>query len=437
MEEREWTVNGSKINMQEIDALSVDPAQDFLVVIGTPLAPHVPGAEELVLRFLSLSDCQPHPLAQRNNCSFETDFCSRCYVEGDLVGHDATLPAEMTILVWNWKTGDLLWQADGRGYDTFSFVDDRLILALRAQGHEVDIFELDPSNERMCFPTVMYGARCTFTLPQRVYADLDSTAWPFIGTHYMSGLSRRDPSRPFYPSARRDLVVHFSTCMASSSTSAMLVPVHAIRSWVREAKNGSIGDDDQNMDRYGSNCLGHTSENLTDNRISDEDDTGDDVEYKYADHDVNNAEAEADVRWPLWITRYPRVLGRGPPCCAEVQGMHATIANIENAEGDGYELRVTFLDYTAVGGKSFDFTAKNLTAWRHGDLGDLPLYSEGVHTALVRADDILVYDAPRRGDVVVIPDYALLQQCKVDGRYRWQIYYITSPDSDEDDVRLT
>ncbi|KAF9817906.1 hypothetical protein IEO21_03100 [Rhodonia placenta] len=407
--ERRWSVCSDRLEM-EMETMCMDPSQDVVVVTGwaRDQVPNGPEGRYPALRILSITNGQSHPLAARSEINLsdtgrydelgEVELTRRegrqSRLEGDYVAHLGSWNHEYAVLVWDWKTGDLLWESTyvvhhlqfeetspENKYDSFDFVDSRHLLA--TDDSIIDIFVLDRPSKYTGVPTFIRGSHCIWEHPRRKGQSF--TAPRLMSTH-KGGCSPRNPAHPFYSSSQRGLVA--VACYGAPPngdiwTEVILVPASMIREWALRAQTGE-------------------------------------ATMRVGDAGI--------VDWADWAPHYPRMLRAGRPFSAEVQGMHATFANIEEED-----LMLDHIDYTAVGGKEVEFDFKTShdigDEWDERGLCVVPEDSDGVHSAYTEAQPI---DQSIPQYLVILPDYAILQEYEDDnGDNQWQIYHIVASDSDD------
>ncbi|EED80262.1 predicted protein [Postia placenta Mad-698-R] len=137
--------------------------------------------------------------------------------------------------------------------------------------------------------------------------------------------------------------------------------------------------------------------------------------YRTAQED--GARGHFQGKWQPGCLRVPH---QGLPSAAEVQGMHAMFVSVHRHE-DRFDLQAGFIDYQTSRGSSdqWGIVAPN-----------------NENTLRLPARPILVDDTEGRdgirlgGDIVVIPDHAILQEYQEEGGIErfWQAYYITASD---------
>ncbi|KAF9812685.1 hypothetical protein IEO21_06072 [Rhodonia placenta] len=406
--ERRWSVHSDRLEM-EMETMCMDPSQDVVVVTGWDRVPNRPQRRYPALRILSFTDGKSHRLAARSEINLSDT--GRYYkkndvehfrregrqtrLEGDYVAHLGSWNYEYAVLVWDWKTGDLLWESivyracmqlqqtsSKDKYNSFDFIDSRHLLATEDGG--IDIFVLDRPSTYTGVPVFIRGSLCMWDYPMR---KGQSFTLPQLMSTHKGGCSQRNPAQPFYSSPHRGLVAvacYGAPLSADMWTEVILVPASMIREWALRAQTGA---QDEDTFRVGDSGL---------------------------------------VEWAHWAPYYPRIIRNGRLSAAEVQGMHATFATIDE------ELVLDHIDYTAVGGKEveFDFdTFRDLgDEWdKGGKLCVIPEDSEGVHSAYAEARPI-VEGFPQY--LVILPDYAILQEYNDDdGDTQWQIYHIVASES--------
>lgn len=116
-----------------------------------------------------------------------------------------------------------------------------------------------------------------------------------------------------------------------------------------------------------------------------------------------------------WSQRFPRIHREGLPYCASAQGMQLTVANVEHTKEGRPELRVDFMDYSL--------------GWRRWN-GESALWGCGwTYTARIEARPAL--EDFRGGDLVIIPDHAILQEYVLEETEdpAWQIYHMVPIDA--------
>ncbi|OBZ79706.1 hypothetical protein A0H81_00991 [Grifola frondosa] len=126
IEEKEWMIEDVGIAIRDF---GMDPAQDLLVVIETPLGRIVN------THLLELSTGRRHPIASKSVLSYRPagshsfaiqisgDFLGVFFISGD--------ESESELLIWNWKTGDrelCVYSCDGAEVASFAFLSDRHVL---------------------------------------------------------------------------------------------------------------------------------------------------------------------------------------------------------------------------------------------------------------------------------------------------------------------
>ncbi|OSX61884.1 hypothetical protein POSPLADRAFT_1144209 [Postia placenta MAD-698-R-SB12] len=427
--ERQWSIHSDQLDM-DLETMCMDPSQSVVVVTGWDQVPNEPGGRYPALRILSFTDGQPHALAARSEINLsdtgkydELDEENRkegrqSRLEGDYVAHLSSWNYEYAVLVWDWKTGDLLWESTlcrvyvwtkpdtviiqclqqtkvTVKYESFDFVDSRHLLATDSRA--VDIFVLDRQSEYTGAPTLIRESRCIWDHPMH---DNQLWGWPQLMSMHKGGCPQRNSVHPFYSSPERGLVAllfigsHDGHSDKDSWTEAILVPTSMIREWARRAQAGGLDENDYRPGVGGA------------------------------------------AEWGDWVIQYPRVLRAGQLCSAEVQGMYVSFANINKPEGGEIGLRLDQIDYTVVGGKGVGFNSDEWNAielakeWDEGgELCVIPADSEGVHSAYAEAQPI---DERITQRLSILPDYAILQEYKdVNGDNHWQIYHIVAADSDD------
>ncbi|KAF9812689.1 hypothetical protein IEO21_06076 [Rhodonia placenta] len=403
--ERRWSIHSDRLEM-EMETMCMDPSQDVVVVTGWNQVPNGPEGRYPALRILSFTDGQPHRLAARSEINLsdtgrydEQDNVEayrregrQTRVEGDYVAHLGSWNHEYTVLVWDWKTGDLLWESINtvitqhlqqtspeNKHNSFDFIDSRHLLA--SDDRAIDIFVLDRPSTYTGVPAFIRGSLCMWEYPIREGQSF--TCNQLMSTH-KGGCPQRNTAHPFYPSPQHGLVA-----VACYGAPYGDVPASMIREWALRAQTRAQTRA-QNEDTF---------------RVGD----------------------SGLVEWAHWAPYYPRMFRNGRPFSAEVQGMHATFANVE-----GEELVLDHIDYTAVGSNEVEFDF-----WTHRDRGDewdednelcvIPEDSEGVHSAYAEAQPTVGH-IPQY--LVILPDYAILQEYEDDdGDNQWQIYHIVASDS--------
>ncbi|KAF9807543.1 hypothetical protein IEO21_08184 [Rhodonia placenta] len=121
-----------------------------------------------------------------------------------------------------------------------------------------------------------------------------------------------------------------------------------------------------------------------------------------------------------WQPGCLRVPHQGLPSAEEVQGMHATFVSVHRHE-DRFDLQASFMEYQTSRGSS-------------GQCGIVAPNNENTLRLPARpifVDDTEGRDGIRlRGDIVVIPDHAILQEYQEEGGIErfWQVYYIAASD---------
>ncbi|KAF9800506.1 hypothetical protein IEO21_10352 [Rhodonia placenta] len=382
--ERRWSIHSESLEMEmEMGTMCMDPSQDVVVVTGWDQVPD--GPDEINLSDMGKYDEQDNVEAYRREGR-------QTRLEGDYVAHLGSWDHEYAILVWDWKTGDLLWESiqlqqtsPENKHNSFDFIDSRHLLA--SDDRVIDIFVLDRPSTYTGVPVFIRGSLCMWEYPIR---GGQSFTWNQLMSTHKGGCSQRNPAHPFYSSPQRDLVAVVSLGAPYNDgtdiwTEVILVPTSMIREWALRAQTGA---QDEDTFRVGDSGL---------------------------------------VEWAHWAPYYPRMFRNGRPFSAEVQGMHATFANVE-----GEELMLDHIDYTAVGGKEVEFDFDT-----HDDRGDewdegnelcvIPEDSRGVHSAYAEAQPIVGH-IPQY--LVILPDYAILQEYEDDdGDIQWQIYHIVASDS--------
>ncbi|EED78281.1 predicted protein [Postia placenta Mad-698-R] len=397
--ERRWSVHSDGLEM-EMETMCMDPSQDVVVVTGWDRVPNRPHE-------INLSDTGRY--YKKNDVEHFRREGRQTRLEGDYVAHLGSWNHEYAVLVWDWKTGDLLWESivyracmwtkpntvitqqlqqtsSKDKYNSFDFIDSRHLLATEDGG--IDIFVLDRPSTYTGVPVFIRGSLCMWDYPIR---KGQSFTLPQLMSTHKGGCSQRNPAQPFYSSPHRGLVAvacYGAPLSAGDSdsiwTEVILVPASMVREWSLRAQ----ADEEDEAKFMGSNGL---------------------------------------VEWAYWAPYYPRMRRTGRPFSAEVQGMHATVANVE-----GEKLVLDHIDYTVVGGKEAEFDFKTHPGrgdeWDAGnELCVIPEDSEGVHSAYAEARP-LIQGFPQY--LVILPDYAILQEYQDDdGGHQWQIYHIVASDS--------
>ncbi|KAJ7614963.1 hypothetical protein FB45DRAFT_249731 [Roridomyces roridus] len=123
-------------------SLTMDPTQDLLAVVYTPVS----GFGSLTLALRSLTANQPHPMARHPTIPVGTDDdeAISILIADDAVGISFADPG--VIRVWNWRTGALLADVQlDTDRPTFQFISPRaFVTACRVDSGCIDIFMITP-----------------------------------------------------------------------------------------------------------------------------------------------------------------------------------------------------------------------------------------------------------------------------------------------------
>ncbi|EED83570.1 predicted protein [Postia placenta Mad-698-R] len=367
--ERQWSIHSDQLDM-DLETMCMDPSQNVVVVTGWDQVPNEPGE-------INLSDTGKYDELDEEN----RKEGRQSRLEGDYVAHLSSWNYEYAVLVWDWKTGDLLWESTI--CRAFGIYLQRTAEPLSSScwTDQAYILVFQPSFEVLtAYGSILYAKTKHSLRPvscQRTKADTRR------GIRLIH--STRPPQRGLVAVACYG--VPYSLESEDVWTEVILVPASMIREWVLRAQADRLAYEDSLP--VGGGGL---------------------------------------VEWAEWAPYYPRMVRAGRPFSAEVQGMYAIFANVE-----GEELVLDHIDYTAVGGKEVEGDLDT-----YSDLGDewdeggelylIPEDSEGVHSAyaLLQPGNVNI----PKPYLVILPDYAILQEYKDDdGDNQWQIYHIVASDS--------
>lgn len=221
-------------------------------------------------------------------------------------------------------------------------------------GWQVVIHELDPSRASMT--SLM---KKDFLVIYQLLENPDTLVrptWYQVGCGRSCGSPRKDTHQPFYPSSRRQLLIIHDTSIELDRlrytylTGATALPLAMIRGWYRTAQE-------------------------------------------------DGARGRFRNKWQPGCLRVPH---QGLPSAEEVQGMHATFVSVHRHE-DRFDLQASFMEYQTSRGSS-------------GQCGIVAPNNENTLRLPARpifVDDTEGRDGIRlRGDIVVIPDHAILQEVR-------------------------
>ncbi|KAI0082257.1 hypothetical protein K474DRAFT_1703260 [Panus rudis PR-1116 ss-1] len=198
IEEEHW-----KLDLEfAIRDFGMDPTQDLLVVIERPA---LPNTSYYPVHLLSLRTGKPHPLAPKpailsHTPRFQTlNFTIQTCSHHVAVLYHSQVDNGGELLVWNWKTGDVVMAISGSTVMSFAFLSEHHLLLVRVQTANVALVAVDLRTAR----TEMTSSDdmdfvCSFNLPSfkpdRVVVD---------------AMIRSDPAPSWKPSD--DLQVPFYT----------------------------------------------------------------------------------------------------------------------------------------------------------------------------------------------------------------------------------
>ncbi|KAH9947003.1 hypothetical protein B0H21DRAFT_857166, partial [Amylocystis lapponica] len=249
-EEKRWTIDYSATPGFTVSKFAMDPAQDLLVVLERQ-----PQTARAQIRILCMSNGTAHPAAVSaflyQDGSFGDGLYSELQTQGDAVGwlifSNMSQP-RTSIQVWNWKTGDWVWDlpVDRQVHlylvpQDFSFLDDNHMIVLYER--RLAVYEFDT---RATTTTKTTSKDFVVSLDVPIRTDSQVMGMSMYPRASSSAGSHGHPDTPFerFPSDSLIVIeINFEAQTLYDTSWLLFVPASTIRACVARARKDAKARD--------------------------------------------------------------------------------------------------------------------------------------------------------------------------------------------------